>query len=170
MGIDGIEIKYGYTGSFEETPEVQIMATSWYDSGTEVIFTAAGLAGYSVIAAAEAAGAKVIGVDTDQSPYSETVITSAKKEVALSIIAALDDYYSGNFKGGISETLDITTNSIGLPMDNSRFNTFNSDDYLIIYNKLLSDEDGIRTNIPNYKTNMSASELSTRRVKVVKME
>ena len=66
MGLDGIEVKYSYAGNFDATPENQALAASWYGSGTEVIFACGGKVGNSVMAAAEAAGAKVIGVDVDQ--------------------------------------------------------------------------------------------------------
>ena len=68
-----------YTRRVYATPEAQNQAASWYNNGTEVIFAAGGAVGNSVMAAAEAAGTKVIGVDVDQSGESETVITSAMK-------------------------------------------------------------------------------------------
>ena len=79
MGIPSIDLKYHYTGNFEATPENQTAAASWYAEGTQVIFAAGGAVGNSVMSAAEAANAKVIGVDVDQSSESPTVIVSAMK-------------------------------------------------------------------------------------------
>ncbi len=42
-------------------------ALSWYVSGVEVIFSAAGGAGASIMSAAEDSNAYMIGVDIDQS-------------------------------------------------------------------------------------------------------
>lgn len=67
MADGSIELMYNYTGGFDATPEAQNQAASWYNNGTEVIFAAGGAVGNSVMAAAEAAGTKVIGVDVDQS-------------------------------------------------------------------------------------------------------
>ncbi len=170
MGIDGIEIKYSYAGNFDATPENQALAASWYGDGTEVIFAAGGKVGNSVMAAAEAAGAKVIGVDVDQSSESETVITSAKKELAISVQQALEGFYSDSFKGGVSETLDITVDAVGLPIDNSRFETFSKADYEALYGMLQADEDGITSAIPNDTTVTAADELSTERVAVTVVE
>ncbi len=167
MDIEGVEIKYSYIGSFEESTETQSLADSWYSTGTEVIFAAAGDAGYSVIASAENNNAKVIGVDTDQSIISETVITSAKKELSLAVNRALDNYFNGNFEGGISDTLSISDDFIGLPIENSRFKTFSKEAYLIIYNTLKLNEEGILDNIPTEETVSSAIELSSNRIEVL---
>ena len=49
------------------------------------------------MAAAEAAGTKVIGVDVDQSGESETVITSAMKGLGTSVYDMIAAYYNGSF-------------------------------------------------------------------------
>ncbi len=170
MGIDGLEIKYHYTGNFDATPENQAMAASWYNDGTEVIFAAGGKVGNSVMAAAEAADAKVIGVDVDQSSESDTVITSAKKELAISVQQALTAFYADAFKGGVSETLDVTKDAVGLPFAASKFNTFTEDDYNALYAALQADEGGISANIPTDLTNTSADELASDRVAVIVVE
>ena len=61
-----------------------------------------------------------------RSAESETVITSAKKELGITVQQGLADYYAGNFKGGVSESLDITVDAVGLPIENSRFYNFHS--------------------------------------------
>jgi basic membrane protein A len=149
MGVESIEMMYNYTGNFEATPENQAMAASWYENGTEVIFAAGGKVGNSAMAAAEAAGKWVIGVDVDQSAESDTVITSARKELGRMVQDALTDYYAGNFKGGISETLGIRRDAVGMEMANARLNVFTQADYDALAQALIDDTDGVRTNILN---------------------
>ena len=163
MGLDSVEVMYTYTGNFDATPENQALAASWFGSGTEVIFGCGGKVGNSVMAAAEASGKAVI---VDQSAESATVITSAKKELAISVYAALEDYYAGAFKGGVSETLDITVDAVGLPMNNSKFNTFSKADYDAIYAALVADTGNIRSTIPDDTTAESADMLPVSIVKV----
>ncbi len=90
------------------------------------------------MAAAEASNGKVIGVDVDQSSNSASVITSATKGLTTSVYAALTDYYANTFKGGTIVTLDVTKNGVGLPMETSKFTTFNKAKYDAIYAKLVA--------------------------------
>ncbi|MHB8961734.1 MAG: BMP family lipoprotein [Saccharofermentanales bacterium] len=147
LAKDAVEIKYHYLGNFNPDAAHQTMAAAWFNSGTEVIFAAAGGAGNSVMAAAEAEGKKVIGVDVDQSAESDTVITSAMKMLGVSVYDALAASYDGDFQGGKSVTLDVTVDGVGLPSDFSRFTTFKAADYDAIIAKLVADTDGIRTGI-----------------------
>jgi len=147
MGVEAIELKYHYTGDFDATPKNQTTAATWYADGTEVIFAAGGKVGNSVMAAAEAADAKVIGVDVDQSAESETVISSAMKELGISVYAGLEGYYADEFKGGVIETLDITVDGVGLPFATSRFETFTEAEYTAIYDAMVADTDGVRSSI-----------------------
>lgn len=144
LGISGLECRYHYTGGFEATPEVQTMAASWFSDGVEVIFACGGPVGNSVMAAAEAGGGKVIGVDVDQYAESETVITSAAKGLAESVQQMLDAYYKGEFPGGESINLDAARDGVQLPMENSRFEKFTQEDYDAIYKKLVDNEIAIK--------------------------
>ena len=138
MAPGSIKINYTYVGNFNATPENQTLATSWYQSGIQVIFAPAGGAGNSVMSAAEQNNGLVIGVDIDQSSESPTVITSAMKMLGESVYNAIDDFYNNKFPGGKSVILDAKVNGIGLPMETSRFQKFNKDDYDAIYQKLNS--------------------------------
>lgn len=141
LGVDGVEVTYYYTGSFEATPEAQTMAASWYQAGTEVIFACGGAVGNSVMAAAEASeGAKVIGVDVDQSYESETVITSAMKQLSNSVYDAVKSVYDDSFKGGETAIFNAANNGVGLPMETSKFTTFTQADYDAIYEKIVAGE------------------------------
>ena len=166
MNVADLELKYHYTGGFDATPEVQSMAASWYQSGTEVIFGCGGGVGNSVMSAAEAAGAKVIGVDVDQSPESDTVITSAMKQLSISVNDIIGDYYEGTFQGGKTLVMDVTTQGVGLPMDTSKFTKFTQADYDAIYAKLVSGEIKTLTD----KDVQSAAELPATHVAVEVIE
>lgn len=137
MGIDGIQIMYNYTGTFEATPEAQSMAASWYQNGTEVIFGCGGAVGNSVMAAAQEKGAKVIGVDVDQSTESDTVITSAMKQLSNSVYDGISDFYAGTFPGGKTSVFTAANDGVGLPMETSKFNAFTQEDYDAVYKKLV---------------------------------
>ncbi len=140
LGITGLELNYHHTGGFDATPEAQARAAAWYADGIEVIFACGGAVGNSVMAAAEAAGGKVIGVDVDQSAESETVITSATKGLAAAVEQTLAAYYAGEFPGGQGLVKDASTDGVGLPMANSKFNTFSQVDYDAIFAKLVAGE------------------------------
>lgn len=140
MGIDGVEVMYNYTGAFEATPEAQSMAASWYQNGTEVIFGCGGAVGNSVMAAAQEKGAKVIGVDVDQSYESDTVITSAMKQLSNSVYDGIKNFYAGTFPGGKTSVFKAANEGVGLPMATSKFNTFTEADYEAIYKKMVDGE------------------------------
>lgn len=133
-----VEVMYNYTGAFAATPEAQAMAASWYQNGTEVIFGCGGAVGNSVMAAAEEAGAKVIGVDVDQSSESATVITSAMKQLSVSVYDGIKAFYDGSFPGGETSIFSATNNGVGLPMDASKFTTFSQADYDALFEKLVN--------------------------------
>lgn len=140
LGLSGIDIKYHYTGNFDATPETQTLAASWYAEGTEVIFACGGAVGNSVMSAAEAAGAKVIGVDVDQSSESDTVITSAMKGLAAAVQSVLGEYYDGNFPGGQGLVYAADMDGVQLPMETSKFTKFTQADYDAVFAKLASGE------------------------------
>ena len=134
----GIEITLGdddyhYFGDFAPSDNHKAYAKGKFTAGTEVIFSAAGGAGGSVMAAAEEVeGAAVIGVDVDQYFLSDTVITSALKGLGTAVMTALADIENGTFEGGQSIVLSAADGGVGLPMGNSVFSTFSNADYLAI--------------------------------------
>ncbi|WP_461257917.1 BMP family lipoprotein [Treponema sp. R80B11-R83G3] len=140
LASGAITINYHYTGGFAATPEAQTLAASWYNSGLDIIFACGGAVGNSVMAAAEQAGKKVIGVDVDQSGESSTVITSAMKGLQVSVYDCIADYYNGKFPGGQTLVFAADNQGVGLPMKSSKFQTFKQADYDSIFAKLASGE------------------------------
>ncbi len=125
----GVEIKYGYTDTFNEEDWIQEASQEWYEGGTQVIFACGGSIGNSVITGAEYSGGKVIGVDTDQSALSETIITSARKEIKTAIYDILKTYIHDNFKGNSIFNYNLENNGVSLEMINARFTNFGSPQY-----------------------------------------
>ncbi|WP_426349575.1 BMP family lipoprotein [Alloiococcus sp. CFN-8] len=164
MGIEDLELKYHYTGKFDATPEAQSTAAAWYQSGTEVIFACGGAVGNSVMAAAEDASGKVIGVDVDQSAESDSVITSAIKNVSGSVYDGIKAFYNDSFPGGQVLTLDASVDAIGLAMDTSKFNKFTQEDYEAIYNKI---KDGKIKIVNDYEAGISELNISNIKIDVV---
>lgn len=161
-----VEIKYTYVGNYDASPENQTTAASWYQGGTEIIFACGGQMGNSVMSAAEQYGGKVIGVDSDQSTESETVVTSAMKMLSSSLQQILEMYKNDEFPGGVTTTFDVQTDGVGLPMETSRFENFSQEDYDKIYEDLVQDKDGIATNIPSDSVVDSVSEIEVSLVTV----
>ena len=116
-----IEIKYSwqYGATFSASPELQTMAAGWYESGTEIIFACGGSMFASIVAAAGENDAKVIGVDVDQSPESETVVTSAMKGLSASVQWAITKQYEGKWEeiGGKATSLGAANDAVGLPTE-----------------------------------------------------
>lgn len=129
--------RYLYLNTFAPSDSTKTTAAAWYAGGVQAIHAAAGGAGNSVMAAAqEATGKWVIGVDVDQSNLSARVITSAMKGLAVSVQAALADYYNDEFDGGQSITLGVDDDAVGLPTatDSWRFATFTTAQYTTVRN------------------------------------
>lgn len=151
MDVD-VKVTYHYTGNFDENDTNKSTAKTIYQSGAQVIFACGGSVGKSVMSAAEEVGAKVIGVDTDQRYDSETVVTSATKNLKASVIAVLKSIYeteSFDTFGGVSTYFSAENDGIGLPTsvigDDSadafdRFESFNIDDYNAVFAQLENNE------------------------------
>ena len=141
---DGITVEMRYSWDFGETfsasQDLQAMLSGWYSAGTEVIFMCGGSMFNSGTAAAEAAEASIIGVDVDQSPLSDTVITSYLKGLDASVIKTLTDFYTGGelLKG--YSTLGATDDAVGLPVDSWSLENWSVEDYEALFAKIKSGE------------------------------
>jgi len=141
LGDGSITVTYHYTGDFAETDTNKATAKTMFQEGTEVIFACGGSVGKSVMSAAKEAGKKVIGVDVDQRYDSDTVITSAMKELGGSVFQVLSAIYKDNkwdSFSGKTTIFDSKNDGIGLPTivlgDEKadafdRFKTFKKADY-----------------------------------------
>ena len=170
MGIEEVTLNYHYTGGFAATPEAQTLAATWYNGGVEAIFACGGAVGNSVMVAAEEAKTAVIGVDKDQSVESATVITSAMKGLPEAVEKALAANYEGTFPGGEAWVLGAVDHGVKLPMETSRFKTFNQADYDAIYAKLQAGEIELATNVDQDDNPLAVGQLGLTVVKVTEVQ
>ena len=153
--------RFAYLGNFEPNDNNKNAAASWFVQGTQLIFVAAGGAGNSVMAAAEEAGRKVIGVDVDQSAQSPTVITSAKKELGNAVGQALQAWLDGSFPGGEIQVKGANNDGVGLPEDFSRFTTFTKAQYDTLYARISSGQLVVPSNYNELVAFLNAQGIST---------
>ena len=156
LGVD-VEVNYSwqYGANFSASPELQTMASGWYQNGTEIIFACGGAMFQSISAAASANDGYVVGVDVDQSAESDAVITSAMKGLASAVQWAVGHVYDGTFSeiGGVATSLGVTDDAVGLPTadESWRFETFTLDQYDELYQKVL---DGTLVVDADYEANL----------------
>ena len=148
----GVNVDMNYTflygASFQPSNELQTLASGWYETGTEVIFSCGGSIFDSIAAAASANDAAVIGVDTDQSSQSDTVITSALKGIGEAAFQALEAAYGDNWSdwGGKCTVLGAAQDAVGLPVATWSLKNWSVDEYSamladIVSGKLAIDND-----------------------------
>ena len=129
-----VEINYTwlYGASFAASPELQTLCNGWYENGTEVIFSCGGSIFQSITAAASANDGKVIGVDTDQSFESETVILSALKGIGEAAGWACAKAYDGTW-GEIDKAVGVSLGAkdgaTGLPEATWSLENYSVDEY-----------------------------------------
>ena len=154
-----VTMNYHYLGNFNVSPENQTYAASWYSTGIDTIFAAAGDVTSVVSKAANQVDPKywVIGVDVNQGWDATNILTSATKNLRGSTYQALDLYFSGKFPGGEKAILSAKEDGVNIPTEKEtwRFTNFTTADYEAILAKLKDDTDGIASKIPmdtDYKT------------------
>lgn len=137
-----LKISYKYGDSFSASTELQTQISSWYHDGTEIVFSCGGSMVNSVIAAASSyEKAKVIGVDVDQASLSPKVLTSAEKQLAVSVERVLGQYYANEWDaklGGKTQNLGAAEDATGLPTAKGswRFEKFTKEAYDDLYSKI----------------------------------
>ena len=143
-----------YGASFSASPELQTMVSGWYEAGTEVVFACGGSMFASVAAAAGAADGKVVGVDVDQSPESDTVITSAMKGLADSVQWALGKFHSNEFAsiGGVGTSLGANENAVGLPTATWSLTKWTVDEYNTMLKDIVAGKITIDSDYNNLKS------------------
>jgi len=132
-----VEVNYSwlYGSTFTASPELQTMATGWYQNGTEVIFACGGSMFQSVASAASAEDGKVVGVDVDQSGDSPALITSAMKGLADAAQWAIDMANQGKWDevGGTATALGAKDNAVCLPTATWSLENWSVEDYEALF-------------------------------------
>ena len=146
LGVESeIDVKYCYTDTFSPEDSIKTKAAGWYTDGTEVIFASGGGIYLSICAAANEAGAKVIGVDRDQSYDDASIITSATKALTPSVELALTNLYENGGKWGTdyagqTVVLGAAENCVGLPTDTWSMENYTVEQYNELFAKVVSGE------------------------------
>ena len=137
-GEDGseIDVKYSYCVETDDRDLILKTATEWYEDGTEVIFACGNQVEQPVIEAAELTEKKVIAFETDKSQMSDTVMTSAVKDIGEALDEILKQYKDDEFPGGAIIRYNAENDGIWLDMENGRFDSFTKKQYEEIYDKL----------------------------------
>ena len=153
MDVD-VNVKYWYSGSFNPNDDIKNKMDSWYADGTEVVFSCGGGIYLSALAAAEAADGVVIGVDKDQYFESDLIITSAMKDLTVSVVLALTAIYEN---GGVLPedmagqvvSLGVEEGAVGLPTAEHswRFDSYTVEEYQALYERVKAGEIQISNDI-----------------------
>ena len=146
-GVDGVEVKMSYKNgaTYSASDVLKQQISSWYSSGTEVVFTCGGGMSGSVIAAANEVSetdtkkAKVIGVDVDMYSQSNRIITSATKGLSASVQLVLKQIDEGKWDSdlaGKSQQLGAKEDSTGIAFHSDRLTKFKEADYNALLGKV----------------------------------
>lgn len=146
LGVEGeVTVEYVYGNQFYGDADITAFMDTWYQTnGVEVVFACGGgIYTSAAEAAAKVDGAKVIGVDSDQSPiidaYGEGMtVTSAMKGLAATVNTLLSeivlndnwDAYKGQIQrlGLVSDNPE--ENYVQLPLETTQWaDGFTQDDY-----------------------------------------
>lgn len=148
-----VEMNYAYGNQFYGDADITAFCDTWCNAGVEAIFASGGGIYTSAAEAAAKTGAKVIGVDVDQSfiidgTYGKGMtLTSAMKGLAASTKATLktiveDDKWStivGKVANlGLVSAEDLSLNYVSIPETTQFAEGFTHDDYKALVAKMLS--------------------------------
>ena len=124
-----VSVNYRYCTSDDTRESILSTASEWYGAGTEAIFACGETVEQPVIGAAELMDKKVIAAETDKSEMSDTVMTSAVKDIGGVLEELLKQYSRDKFPGGEVQTYNAENDGIWLEMSNGRFAAFSESDY-----------------------------------------
>jgi len=119
-----VDVQYisanGDFSGFSDPAKGKILAQGMYQGGADIVYHAAGGSGQGVFEAASEAGARAIGVDSDQyetvgdTALQAVIMTSVLKRVDNAIEAYINDYAEGSVKGGTDIVNDLKSGGVGL--------------------------------------------------------
>ena len=151
MGIQkDVTVEYVYGGQFYGDQQIKAFMDGWYKNrGVEVVFACGGGIWTSAADSAKDIGAKVIGVDVDQSAmmdaYAEGMcVTSAMKGLGATVKSTLKAILTGNwsmYSGKISSlglvsATDMDANYVQLPTDTWSMKNFSVQEYKALVSDL----------------------------------
>ena len=154
LGVE-VECNYTYGGQFFGDANITAKMEGWYAGGTEIVFACGGGIYTSAVEAANIHGAKVVGVDVDQSYIDACIVTSAMKglqNVTETILGALANGEWDGTYGGKFITYSLAEGDyVGIPTAEGswRFNNFTMEQYEAVHAKLMSGEIVVDNNSDN---------------------
>lgn len=115
------EVIVRYANSYNDAALGKSIANQMHKDGVDVIFTAAGAVGTGAIEAAKENGKMAIGVDTDQNALApNNVITSAVKNVDVSVIDLVGQLVDEDYKGGQVIVNTLAGGGVGIAESTSK--------------------------------------------------
>ncbi len=149
-----VTINYWYANSFSPSDTIYNIAHDWYTNGTQAIFACGGALGSSVMKAAQELGTHVIGVDSDQHYISDTVITSAIKQLYSTCFHTLEDLKNNNWvwseaDAGTTSVLGADHNAVALPTSGEswNFSSFTVESYETVFSEIAAGDITISNDI-----------------------
>lgn len=104
-----------YSNSYSDQALGKSIANSMISKGADVIFPCAGACGTGAIEAVKEADKMAIGVDRDQYDLApNNMLTSAMKNIDISVANLARDFVNGNYKGGEVKNGTLANEGVGL--------------------------------------------------------
>ncbi|MEH7374416.1 BMP family ABC transporter substrate-binding protein [Neobacillus drentensis] len=127
--VPDIKVAVSYAGVFTDPGKGKELSLLQYNSGVDVVFTAAGGTGLGVFDSAKEKQGYAVGVDSDQgSMIAETdkdkarlILTSAVKKIDEAILSAVIEIEDGTAKMGNHKVVGIEDNGVGI-VENDIYN------------------------------------------------
>ncbi|MDO4486295.1 MAG: BMP family ABC transporter substrate-binding protein [Bacillota bacterium] len=158
---EAVNVKYYYCTGEDERETIVKKATEWYKDNTEIIFACGSSVEQPVIEAAELTEGAVIACETDKSEMSDTVLTSAVKDISSALEEVLKQYKDDEFPGGTIIENNAENEGIGLEIKNSRLQNFSKSQYNSVFDKLASGDVAVK------KSGVSLESLGLTNVEVI---
>jgi basic membrane protein A and related proteins len=106
-------VNFANDPTFSDQAKCKEQTLNQIEKGAQVVFQIAGGCGLGVISAAKEAGIYAIGVDVDQAYIAPgTILTSAMKDVAASVVLTTKAFQQGKLKAGRDVVYDVKSGAI----------------------------------------------------------
>lgn len=128
-------VHYKYGSEDIDKADIKKITKTWFDGGTDAVFTYGGCVFETAKEVAEEADKMVIASNASKD-YSKTVITSARKCYEEVVGEQLQAAYAGTFQGGKALYMTAKNNGVGLDMTHSKFERFTKEQYQDICKEL----------------------------------
>ena len=109
-----LEVLIGYSQTFTDVAKCKELALEQIQRGAEVLFGGGGACTLGMVDAAGEKGVEAIGIDADQLYLGPQMLTSALKNVNVSVTTVIEQVQDGEYKGGTDTVFDLANGGIGL--------------------------------------------------------